>query len=70
MALAVLLETLASCIEVEGYVGNSDDCNDADSLEKPGQVWYLDSMAMALGWIDKRCQLPEANGICSRFYRL
>ena len=36
-------ETLVSCTEVEGYVANSEDCNDDDTLEIPGQVWYLDS---------------------------
>lgn len=54
-------DTLDSCDEVEGYVGNSDDCNDADSLEIPGQVWYLDADGDGFGDANHsvvNCQRP------------
>ena len=34
------LDTIESCDALDGYVDNSDDCNDSDSFEMPGQTWH------------------------------
>lgn len=34
--------TLAQCSQPLNYVANSSDCNDNDSLQFPGQVWFID----------------------------
>ncbi|MBK8705737.1 MAG: HYR domain-containing protein [Saprospiraceae bacterium] len=35
--------TTLACSLPTGYVTNNSDCDDNDSLEKPGQVWYKDT---------------------------
>lgn len=35
-------QIVQSCVPVNGYVANSNDCNDTNILEHPGQVWYRD----------------------------
>ena len=37
------LDTIESCDALDEYVDNSDDCNDSDSFEMPGQTWHLDA---------------------------
>jgi hypothetical protein len=36
-------DTLIQCVQPMGYVNNGLDCDDNDALEKPGQVWYIDT---------------------------
>ena len=35
--------TMFACSLPPGYVTNSSDCNDSDSVEHPGQTWYQDA---------------------------
>ncbi len=32
-----------TCSNIVGYVSNSDDCEDTDATQFPGQVWYVDN---------------------------
>jgi len=34
---------MLACNQPTGYVANSDDCNDSDANEYPGQTWYKDA---------------------------
>ncbi len=36
-------DSLLDYIAPLNYVTNNTDCNDADSLEHPGQIWYMDA---------------------------
>ena len=36
-------EPVESCVQPEGHVDNSDDCDDGDADEFPDQVWHVDS---------------------------
>jgi len=36
-------ELICSAIVPAGYSANNTDCNDADAVQKPGQIWYTDA---------------------------